>query len=84
MFECFLAKGPLLNFDENVLRHEVLWRMLEQVPLSRLGLLSRVSPIGRIFVGSRILSSTQATTHSDILKLCSDYSLVDNEFFFDR
>ena len=49
MFECFLAKGPLLNFDENVLRHEVLWRMLEQVPLSRLGLLSRVSPIGRIF-----------------------------------
>lgn len=47
-------------------RHEVLWRMLEQVPLSRLGLLAR------------------ATTHSDILKLCSDYSLVDNEFFFDR
>merc|ERR1719242_1891494 len=47
-------------------RHEVLWRMLEQVPLSRLGLLAR------------------ATTHNDILKLCSDYSLVDNEFFFDR
>merc|ERR1719347_816079 len=40
--------------------------MLEQIPNSRLGLLSK------------------ARTHNDILKLCSDYSLVDNEFFFDR
>ena len=47
-------------------RHEVLWRMLEQLPDSRLGLLSR------------------ARTHEQIMKLCSDYSLVDNEFFFDR
>ena len=47
-------------------RHEVLWRMLEQLPDSRLGLLSR------------------ARTHQQIMKLCSDYSLVDNEFFFDR
>ena len=47
-------------------RHEVLWRMLEQLPDSRLGLLAR------------------ATTHQQIIKLCSDYSLVDNEFFFDR
>ena len=35
-------------FDENVFRHEVLWRMLEQVPLSRLGLLSRVSAIATL------------------------------------
>ena len=48
------------------MRHEVLWRMLEQLPDSRLGLLAR------------------ATTHLQIMKLCSDYSLVDNEFFFDR
>ena len=47
-------------------RHEVLWRMLEQLPNSRLGLLAR------------------ARTHQQIMKLCSDYSLVDNEFFFDR
>ena len=47
-------------------RHEVLWRMLEQLPSSRLGLLAR------------------AATHEQIMALCSDYSLVDNEFFFDR
>ena len=47
-------------------RHEVLWRMLEQLPASRLGLLAR------------------AATHEQIMALCSDYSLVDNEFFFDR
>ena len=47
-------------------RHEVMWRMLEQIPDSRLGRLSR------------------ATTNQDILELCSDYSLVDNEYFFDR
>ena len=40
--------------------------MLEQLPHSRLGLLSR------------------ATTHDQIMSLCSDYSLVDNEFFFYR
>ena len=42
-------------------RHEVMWRMLEQVPESRLGRLRT------------------AQTHQDILLLCSDYSLVDNE-----
>jgi len=47
-------------------RHEVLWKMLEQIPNSRLGLLAK------------------ACTHSEILFLCADYSLVDNEFFFDR
>merc|ERR1719347_1507675 len=45
---------------------EVLWKMLEQIPNSRLGLLSK------------------ACSHSEILSLCADYSLVDNEFFFDR
>lgn len=47
-------------------RHEVMWRMLEQIPHSRLGRLAR------------------AGTHEEIIKLCSDYSLVDNEYFFDR
>ena len=47
-------------------RHEVMWRMLEQIPQSRLGQLCR------------------ANTDSDILQLCSDYSILDNEYFFDR
>ena len=48
------------------IRHEVMWKMLEQVPRSRLGKL------------------VQASTHEQILGLCDTYSLVDNEYFFDR
>jgi len=59
-----LNKRVVLNVGG--IRHEVMWRMLEQVPDSRLGLLA------------------QARTHADIMAVCSDYSLVDNEFFFDR
>jgi len=47
-------------------RHEVMWKMLLQIPASRLGRLAK------------------AGTHEAILHLCSDYSLVDNEYFFDR
>ena len=31
-----------------------------------------------------ISNMMQAQTHEDIMKYCSDYSLVDNEFYFDR
>ncbi len=48
-------------------RHEVMWKMLEGIPRSRLGRLA-----------------AQGTTHEKILDLCDAYSLVDNEYFFDR
>ena len=42
-------------------RHEVMWRMLQNIPNSRLGRLEK------------------AGSHEEILRLCSDYSLLDNE-----
>jgi len=47
-------------------RHEVLWKTLEQMPQSRLGMLA------------------SATTDGAIRQCVDYYSLVDNEFFFDR
>ena len=57
-----LTLSLTISFD----RHEVMWRMLEQLPDSRLGRLC------------------QANSHSAIMALCNDYSLLDNEYFFDR
>ena len=34
-----------LVFDNTIFRHEVLWKMLEQIPNSRLGLLSKVTTL---------------------------------------
>ncbi|XP_023339856.1 potassium voltage-gated channel protein Shab [Eurytemora carolleeae] len=65
-----IAKSKLLNrrvtLNVGGIRHEVMWKMLRQIPMSRLGLLAK------------------APTHDAILELCADYSLVENEYFFDR
>ena len=48
-------------------RHEVMWKILENVPRSRLGRLA-----------------AQGICHEKIMEFCDAYSLVDNEYFFDR
>ena len=48
-------------------RHEVMWKILENVPRTRLGKLA-----------------AQGVNHEKIMELCDAYSLVDNEYFFDR
>merc|ERR1719510_2042481 len=48
-------------------RHEVMWKVLENVPRSRLGRLAQ-----------------NGHSHDKIMELCDAYSLVDNEYFFDR
>ncbi len=66
-----IAKSRQMNkrvtLNVGGVRHEVMWKMLESIPRSRLGKLA-----------------TQATTHEKILDMCDAYSLVDNEYFFDR
>jgi len=66
-----IAKSRHLNkrvsLNVGGVRHEVMWKMLETIPRSRLGRLAM-----------------QATTHEKILDFCDAYSLVDNEYFFDR
>ena len=66
-----IAKSRELNkrvtLNVGGVRHEVMWKMLEGIPRSRLGRLA-----------------TQAGTHEKIIDLCDAYSLVDNEYFFDR
>ena len=52
--------------DVGGVRHEVMWKMLEQYPASRLGQLAKVE------------------SHQQIMELVSDYSLSDNQYFFDR
>lgn len=66
-----IAKSRQLNVRVTLnvggVRHEVMWKMLETIPRSRLGKLAQ-----------------QGMTHEKIMELCDAYSLVDNEYFFDR
>jgi hypothetical protein len=66
-----IAKSRQLNkrvtLNVGGVRHEVMWKMLENAPRSRLGKLSQ-----------------QGVNHEKIMDLCDAYSLVDNEYFFDR
>jgi hypothetical protein len=36
------------------------------------------------YPGSRLGALARATTHQEIIQLTSDYSLLTNEYFFDR
>ena len=60
-----------------------MWKILENVPDSRLGLLAKVITYCTI---SKLVNQflMQTRTHAEIMEICDDYSLVDNEYFFDR
>ena len=60
------ASHKRVNLNVGGIKHEVMWRMLEQYQDSRLGKLTKVE------------------SHEEIMELCTDYSLVNNEYFFDR
>ena len=59
-------KSKRANLNVGGVKHEVMWKMLEQVPTSRLGKLAK------------------ATTVSEIVDFCADYSPEHDEYFFDR
>ena len=58
-----------------------MWKILENVPDSRLGLLAKVATF---LVKYCLTIFSQTRTHAEIMEICDDYSLVDNEYFFDR
>ncbi|CAF2541144.1 unnamed protein product [Rotaria sp. Silwood2] len=57
-------------------RHEVLWRTLSRLPNTRLGRLAKLRQTA--------LSTTRLMPHDEIIRLCDDYDLSKEEYFFDR
>ena len=66
-----IAKSRQLNkrvtLNVGGVRHEVMWKVLENLPRSRLGMLA-----------------LKGHSHDKIMELCDAYSIVENEYFFDR
>lgn len=66
-----IAKSRQLNkrvtLNVGGVRHEVMWKVLESLPRSRLGMLA-----------------LKGHSHDKIMELCDAYSIVENEYFFDR
>ena len=80
----------ILNLKKNLFyfaRHEVMWRMLEQVKIQKYcgkTQIFRHFPSFNKIPNSRLGRLARVRSHEEILQLVSDYSLVDNEYFFDR
>ena len=75
-----INKKVILNVGG--VKHEVMWRMLEKQPRSRLGLLAMATTptqvIQSLFIKHSLAFGLQ------ILNLCDAYSLEENEYYFDR
>lgn len=54
----------------------MLWRTLSRLPNTRLGRLAKLRQIA--------LTSKSTMTHEELIRVCDDYDLSSEEFFFDR
>jgi len=82
--------NPRITLNIGGQHHDVMWATLEKLPRSRLGKLAKCMEHEKILVIKNlywvIITPTKTIKNYlfSLQDLCDSYSLIDNEFFFDR